>query len=120
MDAFGHVNNTQFFRWFESARIAYFEAVGLDAAAGPTGVAPILASTTCDFLAQVAYPATVVCRAGVSRVGNTSFVMDYVVHRGETLVARGSGVIVTLDYAAGSKVRVPDAVRARIAALQDH
>ena len=29
VDAFGHVNNTIYFRWFESARMAHFERVGL-------------------------------------------------------------------------------------------
>src|ERR1700677_2939135 len=28
-DAFAHVNNVVFFRWFESARIAYFRRIGL-------------------------------------------------------------------------------------------
>ena len=28
-DALGHVNNVVYFRWYESARIAYFERVGL-------------------------------------------------------------------------------------------
>ena len=27
MDAFGHVNNTVYLRWFETARIAFFRAV---------------------------------------------------------------------------------------------
>ncbi len=30
-DAFGHVNNTVYLRWFESARIAYSREVGLSA-----------------------------------------------------------------------------------------
>ena len=29
-DAFGHVNNTVYFRWFESARIAYFQHTGIE------------------------------------------------------------------------------------------
>ena len=32
MDAFQHVNNTVYFRWFECARLEYFQAVGFDAA----------------------------------------------------------------------------------------
>ena len=28
-DAFGHVNNNAYFRWFESARIAYSQRIGL-------------------------------------------------------------------------------------------
>ena len=29
LDSFGHVNNVVFLRWFESARIAYFERCGV-------------------------------------------------------------------------------------------
>ena len=29
LDAFGHVNNTRYFRWFEDGRIAFFDAVGI-------------------------------------------------------------------------------------------
>ena len=31
MDAFGHVNNAKYFTYCESARISYFEAIGLGA-----------------------------------------------------------------------------------------
>jgi hypothetical protein len=37
-DAFGHVNNTAYFRWFESGRIAYFERLGLGHALPDTGL----------------------------------------------------------------------------------
>ena len=30
-DAFGHVNNTIYFRWFETVRIEYFERIGFNA-----------------------------------------------------------------------------------------
>jgi len=29
MDAFGHVNNTRYFRYFETARIAYFTVINV-------------------------------------------------------------------------------------------
>jgi len=32
-DAFGHVNNVVYFRWMESARIAYFRQAGVESAA---------------------------------------------------------------------------------------
>ena len=67
MDAFGHVNNTVYLRWFESARIAFFERIDIDATR-PEKVGPILASTTCDYLTPVAYPATVVVGARAQRV----------------------------------------------------
>lgn len=116
LDAFGHVNNTVYFRWFESARMAYFERVGLPVDR-PEAVGPILATTTCNFLAPVRYPATLAVSARVPRVGNSSFTMEYEVTEGERPVARGSGVLVLVDYSRGDKVPVPDDVRAAIAAL---
>ena len=45
MDALGHVNNIVYFRYFETARIAYFERVKLLELMEKTGIGPILAST---------------------------------------------------------------------------
>jgi acyl-CoA thioester hydrolase len=107
------VNNTVFFRWFEDARIALFERVGLTTTT-PTGAAPILASTTCDFLAPVTYPATVVAGCRVAKLGRTSFVTEYEVRCGDVLVGRGSGVLVLVDYGTGEKVPLSDALRAAL------
>jgi acyl-CoA thioester hydrolase len=117
LDAFGHVNNTVFFRWFESARMAYFERIGIPVER-PEGKGAILATTTCDFLAEVTYPATVTVGARVSNIGNTSFVMEYGVAREGVSVGRGSGVLVFIDYQTGEKHRVPDDMRAAIASLE--
>ena len=40
MDAFQHVNNIVYFRYFESARITYFERTGLIAYMEQTGSGP--------------------------------------------------------------------------------
>lgn len=119
MDALGHVNNARFFVWFESARIALFERVGV-LADKPRAVGPILATASCDFLVPVVYPGDIAVGARVSKLGNTSFTIDYAVVREdaqERLCARGSSVVVLIDYASGEKVRVPDDVRAAIARL---
>lgn len=118
MDSLGHVNNTVYFRWFESARIAFFERIAIRASR-PEKVGPILASTTCDYLTPVAYPATVVVGARLQRVGNTSIVIEHLATKDGAPVARGSAVVVLIDYETGEKVRVPDEIRAAIASLGD-
>ena len=45
MDAFGHVNNIVYFRYFESARIAYFEKIEFIKFKDNIGVGPILSKT---------------------------------------------------------------------------
>ncbi|MCO4745796.1 MAG: acyl-CoA thioesterase [Proteobacteria bacterium] len=120
MDALGHVNNVCYLRWFEQARIAYFERIGL-VSEGPSAIGPILATTTCDFLAPVTYPAEVVVGTSVERTGRTSFVMRYGVVLAtapDILVAKGSAVVVTVDYASGGKVPLTEALRAAIDALE--
>lgn len=119
MDALGHVNNIRYFAWFETARMALFRKVGI-VADRPTSTGPILATTSCDFLRPLVYPADVIVGANVRSVGNTSFVMEYGVALADApnrLVARGRGVIVLVDYDTGDKRRVPDDVRQAIAAL---
>ncbi len=116
MDALGHVNNTIYLRWFESSRIAFFERIALSASR-PEKIGPILASTTCDYLMPVEYPATVVVGARLQRIGNTSFVIEHLATKDGAPVARGSAVVVLIDYETGEKVRVPDEMRAAVARL---
>lgn len=119
MDALGHVNNARFFTWFESARIALFDRIGV-ATGGPAGIGPILATTSCDFLRPVVYPATLRVGARVSKVGETSIGMEYEIRDSDGsagLYARGTSVAVLVDYRTMKKVRVPDDVRAAIAKL---
>lgn len=120
MDSFHHVNNTVYLRWFETARIAYFEKLGMATASGAPGVAaPILARATVDFRKPVTFPDRIVVRTRVSKVGNTSFTMQYeVVSAKLGLAAEGEGIVVMLDYAKGTKTPVDEALRLRIAALE--
>ncbi|EPX59758.1 thioesterase family protein [Cystobacter fuscus DSM 2262] len=124
MDAFGHVNNARYFTWFEAARIAYMTRVGL---VGPEmrkpegkGVGPIVAATNAEYLRPVVYPAELVVGARVSRIGTTSFTMEYAVEDANSgvIYARGGAVLVTLRYADHQKVPVPAGVRAAIEAVE--
>lgn len=119
VDALGHVNNTRYLTWFESARIALFGRIGL-ASVAPLTVGPILATTTCDFLRPVVFPARVEVGVRAVSIGETSVKMEYEVRdaaAAETLYARGTSVVVIIDYRTMQKIRVPDDVRAAIAAL---
>jgi acyl-CoA thioester hydrolase len=121
MDAFDHVNNAVYLRWFESARIAYFERVGVIARMTAEGVGPILARASVDYRAPLRYPDTVRVAATVTRLGHSSFVMGYRVTsaaHGGAVAAEGEGVVVLVDYRRGGSVALDDATRAAIAALE--
>jgi acyl-CoA thioester hydrolase len=119
MDALGHVNNTVYFRWFESARIACFDKLGLWAIGEETGIGPILASASCRFRIPVTYPDTVGVGTRIRDVLEDRFTMDYraVSLRHEAIAAEGEGLIVAYDYRHKHKALIPPDMRERIHAL---
>jgi acyl-CoA thioester hydrolase len=119
MDAFQHVNNTVYFRYFEDVRLRYFGEVGISSYMEEHGIGPILASTDCRFLFPLTYPDTVSVGTRVSAIGDDRFVMEYVVwsETHECMAAKGSGLIVSFDYAQKKKVVLPDEWRERILAI---
>lgn len=121
LDAYGHVNNAVYLRWFENARFHYFELVGVVALHAQENKGPILAHTEVDFLAPVRFPEDLLASVRVTRVGNTSFTMENAIWSlGQNrLCARGKNVIVMVDYDAGAeKISVPEPIRAAIRALE--
>ena len=120
MDAFGHVNNTVPPRWFESARIAYIERVGLAEMMSGEGVGPILAALHCDYRKQVEYPDTVQIGARVGKVGRSSFSIQHaaVSEAGQWICVEGESTIVVFDCQAQRPVRVPEAIRDAVAKLE--
>jgi acyl-CoA thioester hydrolase len=144
MDPLNHVNNTRFFRWFESARVAYLndaivlphdlgETAAEQAPRGtsapgavtrglPPGVGPILAAIHCNYRRQVTYPDTIEVGARIVRLGNSSMTMQHhvVSHKHGKVAAEGESVVVMFDYRAQRPVRISAAVRAAIEAFEGH
>jgi acyl-CoA thioester hydrolase len=120
MDAMGHVNNTVYFRYFETARIACFADLGLGAIEESGGVGPILHSASCRFRIPLTHPDTVTVGARVGDIGDDRFVMHHraVSHRHGAAAADGESVIVTFSYATGTKAPVSDELRARLLELR--
>jgi acyl-CoA thioester hydrolase len=116
MDAFGHVNNTVYFRYMEQVRISWFEQMDM---AGPDvkGQGPVIVNASMEFLRQLHYPGDILCTMTVGQPGRSSFDTGFELRRAddpETLYARGNARCVWIDYAAGKSVPIPDVLRATI------
>ncbi len=120
MDAFQHVNNVTYFRYFESARIAYLARLAVADFITTSGVGPILHSVNCRFRIPLTYPDTVHVGIRVMKMGSDRFVMDQclVSAAQQQVAAQGDAIIVTYDYRCGAKAALPAAVRAAILALE--
>jgi acyl-CoA thioester hydrolase len=114
MDAFGHVNNVQYMRYFESGRVAYVEEVTQTPLEVNENV--ILADIQVSFLRQLHYPSTVEVATRTSRLGNSSFQIVCAIYRqGEdSPVATCKGVMVWFDYINQRATPIPERVREAI------
>ena len=121
MDALRHVNNIVYFRYFESARIAYFEKLRLWEFMNQTGVGPILASIQCKFKIPLAYPDTVSVGTRIPSIEQDRFVMEYraVSHKSQAIAAEGEGVVVSYNYRESKKTPLPEEMKQRILALEE-
>ena len=112
MDAYGHVNNTAFFRYFETARIEYLVRCGFAELHERDGIGAILHSTSCRFRRPLVFPDRVLSATRVSRREEDRFEMEYVLVSLEqdVVAAQGTGIVVSYDYRAGSVTPIPEDV----------
>jgi acyl-CoA thioester hydrolase len=138
MDALGHVNNVVFFRYLESARVAFVRVVasacraegmdststrepeGLRSLREVEGVGFILQHAQCRFRRPLFFPDTVRISTRITSIDADRFTLEHDVLSLGTgdVVAIGSGVIVTYDYERGAKVPIPARLRAELDAYR--
>lgn len=119
MDVNAHVNNTRFFTYFESARLAWFESVCLRGQRNGQG--PVVAQTACNYRRSIPYPETVRINLYAGVPGRTSFTTYYeLLSEADASIkyADGQAVMVWVDRATGKSQPLPDYVRAVLAPVQ--
>jgi len=121
MDSLRHVNNVVYFRYFESARMAYFQKLGLWEFMNQTGIGPILASIQCKFKIPLTFPDTVSVGTRIPKIEEDRFVMEHYVmsHKAQAIAAEAEGVIVSYNYRENKKTPLPEEVKQRIQALEE-
>ena len=116
MDALQHVNNIEYFKYFQVARITYFEKIASDGVLEEKRIPLILASTKCKFIYPLAYPDSISVGVRVDAMADQYFTMKYAVvsHRHKRLAAIGDAKVVVFDYISNKKVSIPDEIRKTI------
>lgn len=112
MDRLGHINNVQWLRLLEEARVRFFLELH---PRGETGVTFVAARHEIDYLTVLRYStAPIAVHIWLDRMGRSSFGLAYVVHdSGGRPVVAARTVIVSVDPDSGRAVPLPDPVRRR-------
>ena len=112
MDAYGHVNNTVYFRYAEQARCEWLEMLGYKV--GPEGIAPVIINASCTFFVPMNYPGIVELQMFAGSPGRSSLETYYEMRLvgDDTLYCEGAAKVVWMDSATGRSAPVPDLIRA--------
>lgn len=116
MDAFGHVNNVQYYRYMESARIAYLMALNIF----EQDILTVVASSQCKYLSPVFYPDVLHVGARIEELRNSAFRMHYVLwsETQQQMIATGEAVMVCVDKETSGKLNIPEVIRQKIIQLE--
>ncbi len=111
LDAFNHVNNSNFMTYLEEARIRWFESLGEDWVTDET--APLLAAVQMNYRHPIPYPGSIVVELTADRVGTSSVTLGHRITSadGRVLHADGHVVMVWIDRRSGRPTPLPAAVR---------
>ncbi|HIF88381.1 MAG TPA: acyl-CoA thioesterase [Candidatus Thioglobus sp.] len=120
MDALQHVNNIEYFKYFQIARIAYFENIDANGLLGDKRISSILAATQAKYIYPLNYPDTVSVGVRVDKMSDQYFTMKYAVvsHKHKRLATIGDAKVVMFDYVNNKKTSIPDAIRKTISDLE--
>ena len=117
-DVYGHVNNVQYYSYFDTAVNQYMiEAGGLDIHNGST--VGLVVETGCSYRRPIAFPELVEAGIRVARIGTSSVTYEVgIFRRGEDAVcAFGRFVHVYVDRASNRPVPIPEPARAAMEAI---
>lgn len=118
MDALGHINNSEYLRYFEQARIEFLADA---ASAGvPREVGLLVARHEVDYRRPMPYRRNPVdVPTWVDRIGTTSFTFGHEVAADDVVYARARTVIVCIDPE-NRPTPVPTALRTHLEKFTKH
>ena len=112
MDAMGHVNNTVYFRYLETARIDWFTSLGV--APDPKGQGPVIVNAFCNFHRQLEYPGDIRVTVYAGDPARTTFETWVTIERldqpGE-VYASGGATTIWVDFPRQKAVDLPGWLR---------
>lgn len=114
MDALGHVNNAQYFRYFEQVRLSWYYD-SKQGVLGDSNEGFVIVNNYAEYLKPLLWPATINVRMAGHSPGRSSFMSTYSICIGDELYTTGYSKVVWFDSAKKTSVALPSAVVEQLA-----
>lgn len=116
MDAFKHVNNAQYLRYLEEARVQWL--AGIPGISLTDRIAPVLVASNVNYRQPIEWPSEIAVDLFIEKIGNSSLTMSHRVLSStdaSVLYSDGRVVMVWIDTHTGKSVPLPEAIKAAAA-----
>lgn len=116
MDAFGHINNVTYARYFEVVRADYFSDLQLWTNHGKSPESGmVIVNLEINFRKQAAYPQILTAFLRTSHMGSKSFKMEFLITDEEKdAVITAQGSFVWFDFVKGCSAKIPHEFKQKI------
>lgn len=116
MDAFGHVNNIEYFRYFQISRIDYWNNMKSNFNIKTNNLSTILAATDAKYVYPLKYPDTIFVGVRVDSIAKQYLNMKYCIvsNNNKKVATVGSSKIFMFDYDKNKKANIPDDIKNNI------
>lgn len=119
MDVFQHVNNVNYFRYYENSRVKYFDEIGLMKAYQENGIFGAVKSISCEYLVPLTYPDEIEVGARVTAIHEEGFTMEhYINSKTKGLSAFGEAEIILFNNKSNKTEKLPEAIKQKIEIIE--
>ncbi|MFA6260147.1 MAG: acyl-CoA thioesterase [Bacteroidia bacterium] len=119
MDEFSHINNLMFMKYIQSARVNYWQQIGLYQYFKEHRIGPMQILVNCRLIQPLFFPGEVTIKTRTVYIKNTSFSFEHALfNEQQELVAEGTDVMVMYDFNRNEKVTFPAGFREAIELLE--
>lgn len=111
MDAFGHVNNVMYAKYFETARADLFSKEEFwNTKSSVLEEGPVLVKMEMEYRKQVKYPATILVTLGIPEITKRGFKVACTMWENEICCASGIAEILWFDFQKQKIGRIPEQI----------
>ncbi len=115
MDAFNHINNVIYFRYFETGRIEFFNKTNLWQMYLDENIRIVVGKLDCNYIKEVMHPAEIEIAVGIKKIGTTSLTVHQKITCNGEIVAHGEGIIVATNPKTGKPIAWSEKLRVEFA-----
>lgn len=108
MDGLRHVNNSVYYIYMQETRIDWLQQNGISIT--ETHEAPVVIETSCKYLRQITYPATICIETYFDKLDGKKAHISHIIRDSVSgkVYAEGTAVSVWVDFKIGRSIELPE------------